>query len=497
MPGTFTDTQNNHIVDEDAPLLQGKRHRKQRTPLPKLQIGILLLLQLAEPLASQSIYPFINQLIRELGVTGGDESKVGYYAGLIESLFFVTQALTVLQWNRLSDRIGRKPVILIGLFGLGLSMVCFGLSRTFWTLVVSRCICGMLNGNSGVMKSMMGELTDSTNMAQAFALIPIVWCAGAAFGPFMGGNLARPQERFPVLFSGTFWKEYPYFLPCAATACFTSLTFLVIVLFLKEVRIAANIPQSEYPSLHGNASEQEQEQASRERQVRRVPSYKAEEFEEPVPIRTLLTLSSVSIPIANYAIMALLEIALLALQPLFYSTPTTHGGIGFPPATIGTILGFYGLANGLVQMSIFAKVVERFGAKRVFVAAIACFLPILALFPVMSFTVRQWGIGPLSWALLMCQLMLQALMEMSYGCALMFVTSAAPNRRSLGAVNGIGQTTASVARAFGPTMSTSLFALSAQHKLMGGNAVYAILFAMSCGAIWLATYLPNELPKRK
>ena len=65
-----------------------------------------------------------------------------------ESLFFVAEAITVLQWSRASDHIGRKPVILIGLFGIILSMLAFGLSRTFWTLVLRYClkkpICGPL-----------------------------------------------------------------------------------------------------------------------------------------------------------------------------------------------------------------------------------------------------------------------------------------------------------------------------------------------------------------
>ena len=53
-----------------------------------------------------------------------------------QSIFFATQALTVLHWSRLSDHIGRKPVIMTGLFGLSLSMYCFGLSRTFWGAVL-------------------------------------------------------------------------------------------------------------------------------------------------------------------------------------------------------------------------------------------------------------------------------------------------------------------------------------------------------------------------
>jgi MFS family permease len=121
----------------------------------------------------------------------------------------------VLQWSRASDHIGRKPVILIGLLGTTLSMLAFGLSRTFWALVLryylqiglrssvnvgsffSRCLSGLLNGNigmlstltsnftdglSGVMKSVMGELTDSTNRAEGFSLMPVVWGFGATIG---------------------------------------------------------------------------------------------------------------------------------------------------------------------------------------------------------------------------------------------------------------------------------------------------------------------------
>jgi len=46
----------------------------------------------------------------------------------------------------------------------------------------SRFLAGALNGNVGIMKSMLAEMTDETNMAQAFALIPLSWATGAAIG---------------------------------------------------------------------------------------------------------------------------------------------------------------------------------------------------------------------------------------------------------------------------------------------------------------------------
>ncbi|KAK1226809.1 hypothetical protein PQX77_010216 [Marasmius sp. AFHP31] len=69
------------------------------TPLPKLQITLTLLIQASEPITAQVIYPFIPEFIKRTGITGGDESKIGYYAGIIESLFFLSESLIVTHWG--------------------------------------------------------------------------------------------------------------------------------------------------------------------------------------------------------------------------------------------------------------------------------------------------------------------------------------------------------------------------------------------------------------
>lgn len=178
-----------------------------------------------------------------------------------QSIFFGTQALTTLHWSRLSDTVGRKPPLLVGLLGLSLSMYFFGVSRTFWGLVVSRSVSGALNGNVGIMKSVMAELTDESNLARAYAYQPIAWSTGGTLGcvlhscipsrhltedfarrPLIGGTLSRPADRFPWLFGrSTFLKEYPYFLPCAIPATFSATAWLVTFCFLKEVRLSLSI----------------------------------------------------------------------------------------------------------------------------------------------------------------------------------------------------------------------------------------------------------------
>jgi hypothetical protein len=60
--------------------------KAKATPLPKLQVLIIMIVMLAEPISSTVIYPFVNQFVRDTGVTDGDESKVGHYAGLLVRL---------------------------------------------------------------------------------------------------------------------------------------------------------------------------------------------------------------------------------------------------------------------------------------------------------------------------------------------------------------------------------------------------------------------------
>lgn len=88
----------------------------------------------------------------------------------------------ILQWGRLSDKIGRKPVLIIGVMGLAASMLSFGLSTSFWALVVSRSLAGALCGNVGVVKSSMAEMCDESNLAEAAAFMPIVWPVGSTIG---------------------------------------------------------------------------------------------------------------------------------------------------------------------------------------------------------------------------------------------------------------------------------------------------------------------------
>ncbi|KAF8220943.1 MFS general substrate transporter [Tricholoma matsutake] len=455
------------VVNENTSLLPGQHKNRTPTPLPWFQISIVLFLQTCEPIISLSIYPFINQLVGELDITGGDKRKVGYYAGLIESLFFATEAITILQWGRMSDRVGRKPILLIGLFGSSVSMICFGLSRTFWGLVLSRCLSGLLNGNIGVMKTVMGELTDSTNRAQAFPFMSIVWAIGVTIAPLVGGSLSRPHEHFPSVFGGPFWKQYPYFLPCLVSSSFAIVAFVVTLVFFKET----------VPKVSTAHATEQSVQCSEDNLV---------------SLRQLLTFPVV-LSVSNYTALAFLNITLLAIMPLFFTMPIELGGLGFTPSLIGYILGSCGVLIGLFQVFCFSRIVRYLGERSVFNIGMRAYLIVFTVLPVMGAYAQRFGVTFVVWILIGLVLVMMAFMDMAYACVFIYITASVPSKRSLGAVNGLSQTTVSIARAIGPALTTSLYSLSVEHKILGGYAVYTILFALSILGLLLGIQLPYKM----
>lgn len=86
-------------------------------------------------------------------------------------------------WGGLSDRIGRKPVLLLGCVGTMLSMVMVGCASNIWVAVAGRVFGGLLNGNIGVIQTMVGELvTKPEHEPKAYSVMPFIWSIGTIIG---------------------------------------------------------------------------------------------------------------------------------------------------------------------------------------------------------------------------------------------------------------------------------------------------------------------------
>lgn len=134
-----------------------------------------------------------------------------------------------------------------------------------------------------------------------------------------------------------------------------------------------------------------------------------------MPLRFLLT-PTILIPIANYTMLSSLDISLRALLPLFFSTPTSLGGLGLTPASIGLWLALYGVVDVVIQVLFFATAVEWLGPKRLFTTSVWCFVPVMLLFPIMSWFVHVRGAVDYTITIaLLVQLILVAIWDMAFG----------------------------------------------------------------------------------
>jgi MFS family permease len=108
-------------------------------------LTILALCRICEPIAFMSIFPYAYYMIKDFGIAK-DESTLSMYVGMITSSFAFAECVSGIFWGRLSDRIGRKKVLLGGLFGTGLSMILFGFAQNLPMAMVARALGGLLNG---------------------------------------------------------------------------------------------------------------------------------------------------------------------------------------------------------------------------------------------------------------------------------------------------------------------------------------------------------------
>ncbi|KAJ7149651.1 major facilitator superfamily domain-containing protein [Mycena filopes] len=462
-----------------------RRAAVKPTPLPKLQVFILIFIQFSEPVTALVIYPFIIQFVRDTGITGGDESRTGYFAGIIESIFFLAECLTVVWFGRASDRYGRRPILLIGPVGLALSMLGFGLSKRFWSLVVFRCFQGAFNGNIGVSKSVMAEISDSTNAAEIYSFMPFMWTVGATLGPFIGGSLANPAVTFPDSWGRIpLLREFPYLLPCATAAALAFGAFVFGFLGLKETLPSAIARRKR--AVTGTETEP------------LIPDSTAASLDHasddpPPPLRALFV-RPVLISLMSHGFLCFCQMSYDVLVPLVYATPIALGGLGLTPLHIGRIMATLGLLNTITQIFFSARLIRHFGPRAIFITAFCALAGAFALYPLLRHFARE--AGGVDWrviAVMVVQMSSSFVVFPTFACTQIFIVDAAPTPNSLGTVNGLAQMVASTLRSLAPVATASLFATSVSHNLLGGNMVFLVLSAVALAGVRAAVALPRRL----
>lgn len=92
-----------------------------------------------------SIFPYVYYMIRSFEITS-DDRQIAVYAGMVTSAFAFAEFSTGVIWGRLSDKMGRKPILISGLAGTALSMLVFGFAQSLPVALIGRALGGLLNG---------------------------------------------------------------------------------------------------------------------------------------------------------------------------------------------------------------------------------------------------------------------------------------------------------------------------------------------------------------
>ncbi|KAL7818838.1 major facilitator superfamily domain-containing protein [Trichoderma aethiopicum] len=505
------------------------RRKEPLPPFPVQQMFVLACCRLCEPIAFMSIFPYIYYMIEDFKITE-DPTKISVYAGMVTSAFTLAEFATGVMWGKLSDKIGRKPVLLSGLIGTAISVLIFGFAPSLPVALFARAMGGLLNGNIGVLQTTVAELvTVKEHQPRAYTIMPMVWCIGSIIGPMIGGALARPCISYPDYFPrGSIWDHYPYLLPNLFSAVTVLFGVVVGILFLEEThlgkkgekdrgrelgdRISALFSRATYSrpdkpekqSLLGDceqasyntlpdSSDTDSTKLPQGREG--LPDYRSRETSPRLASQgntehrdvssaeiagaqpdqpTVIFTKPVLMNIISYGILAFHTITYDQLFPVFLSTAPPKEPIMELPFKFVNGFGLETKAIGvIISIQGFYSLLSNY----LIVTPMTRRLGPLRLFRLITFSYfALYFVTPyvvlLPESLRMPAIYLLVIWKctfstMAYPSNAILLANSAPSKQVLGTINGVAASTASLCRALGPTLSGFLYAMGLQSGYSG------------------------------
>ncbi|KAF2026549.1 MFS general substrate transporter [Setomelanomma holmii] len=478
----------------------------------KDQLFVLTLARLSEPLTQTSLGSYLFYQLQSFDPSLPD-STISSQAGIIQAAFPFAQFLTAMLWGRFADSEhgGRKSAICIGLLGTMCSIVGFGFSHSFGMAVAFRCLGGVLNGNIGVMRTMISEIIkEKKYQSRAFLILPMTFNVGVIIGPIL-------VSSYPSIFGpgsviggkdGVSWmKHWPYALPNLMSAIFLLFSALAVILFLEETSelckdkpdrglrvglwVRRHIFRQTFATESGYSAIAADEEAASSFELQPTPTSAHSDMpvisdkpkripRQVLPFRRIFTRNLITTLFAH-GLLAMHVGGFNSLWFIYLSTPRydpAHphpigfkphgffyftGGLALPPARIGIALAILGVIGITLQLFIYPNLSHRLGTAKSYRIFLALFPVTYALAPFLS-RVPSWakppaGVsGPWIWLAIIGVLSIQVLARtFALPCTTILINNVSPHPSVLGTVHGIGQSVSSLTRTFGPIMFSWVF----------------------------------------
>jgi DHA1 family tetracycline resistance protein-like MFS transporter len=252
---------------------------------------------------------------------GGDLSAASKWFGLLFALYSAMQFIFAPIVGGLSDRFGRRAVILPSLLGAAASYLFSALSPALWWLFVGRTIAGITGASFSAATAYIADVTPPEKRAQSFGLVGAAFGLGFVVGPVLGGMLGNTNPRMPYFFA----------------AGLNFVNFLYGAFVLPE-----SLPK----------------------EARRPFS-----FRRANPFGSLKNLARHPIVLGLTGTMTFAYLAQMILQTVWQLSGEAR--FGWDPFQVGLSLGVIGVSNALVQGALLRLIMPKLGERRVLTAALA------------------------------------------------------------------------------------------------------------------------------
>lgn len=356
------------------------------------------------------------------------------FGGILGSLYSVLQFICAPLWGSLSDRIGRKPVLMITITGLILSYAVWFVAASFWVLILARILGGAMGGNLSVATAAVADSTTRAKRSSGLAIIGIAFGLGFIVGPAIGGLLSNINlvELMPSL---AHIGVNPFSAPALLSCVLSILNLVWVSRCFKETLSDAN-----------------REKAVRERKVFQV--FKIFESPNAATRRT------------NWVYL----IFMLAFSGMeFTLTFLAVERFSFSPAQNGLMFVFIGFILILVQGGLVRRLAGPVGEKRLAVSGLfAGILAFIAISIAANLGLFFVGLGLMALAVGLVSPTLSALVSLY------------TDENSQGASLGVFRSAGSFARAIGPLAAAfAYFAYGAQNAYLLGALIILIPLTMA------------------
>ncbi|MDP3161185.1 MAG: TCR/Tet family MFS transporter [Reyranella sp.] len=370
-----------------------------------------------------------------LAFMDGDTAGAAEVFGLFATVWGLMQVLFSPLLGALSDRFGRRPVILISCLGLGLDYIFMALAPSLLLLFIGRVISGITAATISTAFAYIADVTTADNRAKAFGIVGIAFGAGFVLGPAIGGLLGGLDPRLP------FWVS--------AAACLINAAFGWFVL-----------PESLPP----------------EKRM-------AFAWKRANPLGSLRLLGRHRQLIGLAVVDFLANVAHYVLPSVFVLYAAYRYGWG--ETTVGLTLAFVGICSALVQGLLVGPVVARFGPRRTLFAGLL----------IGGVGMAVYGLAPTgAWFLVGVPVM--ALWGIA-GPAAMDMMSRRVSESAQGQLQGANSSVRSLAGLLAPGLFTVTFAWLLVPLPGAPFLLAAAIMAVAAVVSWIATApSPPDAPRR-